>query len=582
MADTKIITVIDDTSPLDRKAKEWRLKSNLVMLYNHYANAADLELDYTKFSNMTKPQRKESNKQSIIIYGEDNYARYDKLKASLDKKDNDNTIDEYKPNTIVKVPDIDNATIAFESALDKDFIHDINRNEYRVYVQEDNSDYDLVDNMDIIKESVDSVLSSSNMDADTKVFPMFTPEEIKFYSTNFDGTPRFTAKQNLRLKNNVWLESYKNMINGNDKSYDSKAWESTIKQLYEAGDLQNLLLYGWNPFIRPTKVNIENASNRTKNFYKSKTNNIKFISLESYSINEDTNEIPNKCNLALIAVLNGSNIDSLGVTNNINNLNDVYKLIGNESVSSMHINSNDNIEVYVAYDESGALFNNLIKNKDSNIKSNSLGIRDYNKEALKRYLALNYSALSESPVWFDIYQGSYKDMNITSRLNFVNKVLNKHNTIHTMIMDEAVTTNEFPIEFNKDGDLLISKGRKINYDGEYSRTHLALKLYAKNNNITGMKYCICKLWYLNILLEERIHDKKSTPAQIKSANKTRAKILNDINKYSDIILKNDPDFDIIKTYDNSPFNNDKVRISSSTLDHTYNWIKKLVTPTPKH
>lgn len=581
MADTKIITVINDTSPLDRKAKEWRLKSNLVMLYNHYANAADLELDYTKFSNMTKPQRKESNKQSIIIYGEDNYARYDKLKASLDKKDSDNTIDEYQPNTIVKVPDIDNATIAFESALDKDFIYDINRNEYRVYVQEDNSNYDLVDNMDIIKESVDSVLSSSNMDADTKVFPMFTPEEIKFYSTNFDGTPRFTAKQNLRLKNNVWLESYKNMINGNDKSYDSKAWESTIKQLYEAGDLQNLLLYGWNPFIRPTKVNIENASNRTKNFYKSKTDNIKFISLESFSINEDTNAIPNKCNLALIAVLNGSNIDSLGVTNNINNLNDVYKLIGNESVTSMHINSNDNIEVYVAYDESGTLFNNLIKNKESNIKSNSLNIKDYNKEALKRYLALNYSALSESPVWFDIYQGSYKDMNITGKLNFINKVLNKHNTIHTMIMDEAVTTNEFPIEFNKDGDLLISKGRKINYDGEYSRTHLALKLYAKNNNITGMKYCICKLWYLNILLEERIHDKKSTPAQIKSANKTRAKILNDINKYSDIVLKNDPDFDIIKTYDSSPFNNDKVRISSSTLDHTYNWIKKLVTPT-KH
>lgn len=576
MADTKIVTVIDDTSPLDRRAKEWRLKSNLVMLYSKYANAAELELDHTKFINMTKPQRKESNKQSMIIYGEDNYTRYDKLKASLDHKEINNTIDEYKPDN-VKLPDIDNATIAFESALDKDFIHDINSNEYRVYVQEDNSDYDLVDNMELIKESVDSVLSSSNMDADTKVFPMFTPEEIKHYSTNYDGTPRFTAKQNLRLKNSVWIESYKNMLNGNDKYYDSKAWESTIKHLYEEGDLQNLILYGWNPYIRPTNENIEDASNRTKNFYKSKTNNIKFISLESYDINEDANTIPNKCNLALIAVMNGSNIDSLGITNDINNLNNVYRLIGNESVSSMHINSNDNIEVYVAYDESGKLFNNLIKHKESNIKAESLNIKDYNKEALKRYLILNYSVLSESPVWFDIYKGIYKDMNIAGKLNFVNKVLNKHQTIHTMIMDEAVTTNEFPIEFNKDGDLLISKGRKINCDGEYSRTHLALKLYAKNNNITGMKYCICKLWYLNILLEEKIHDKKSTPAQIKAANRTRAKILNDINKYSDIVLKNEPDFDIIKTYDNSPFNNDKVRISNSTLDHTYNWVKKLVT-----
>ena len=92
-----------------------------------------------------------------------------------------------------------------------------------------------------------------------------------------------------------------------------------------------------------------------------------------------------------------------------------------------------------------------------------------------------------------------------------------------------------------------------------------------------MKYCICKLWYLNTKLEEKIHDKKTTIVEKKKAEKARSKIVNDITKYSQIVLKKDPNFDIIKSYQNSPFNDDKIRIPTSTLDHTIEWIKRILT-----
>ena len=99
-------------------------------------------------------------------------------------------------------------------------------------------------------------------------------------------------------------------------------------------------------------------------------------------------------------------------------------------------------------------------------------------------------------------------------------------------------------------------------------------MYEESNNIVGMKYCICKLWYLNIILEDKIHDKNTNSKTKESCVKSRAKIMNDIKKYTPIVLKHDPNFDILKTYQNSPFNNDKIVIKSTTLFYIYKLIKR--------
>ena len=215
----------------------------------------------------------------------------------------------------------------------------------------------------------------------------------------------------------------------------------------------------------------------------------------------------------------------------------------------------------------------LIRNQGENKYSSTI--------ALKYLLASFINTFDKTIPIFKVFSGKYKKFNEDCLGLYILYCLytDKNYTSSlesTNIFSEANTTNEFPVEFNKDGDLLISKGRKIDFEGEYSRTHLALKIYEKNNNIVGMKYCICKLWYLNTKLEEKIHDKKTTIEEKKKAEKARSKIVNDITKYSQIVLKKDPNFDIIKSYQNSPFNDDKIRIPTSTLDHTLEWIKRIL------
>ena len=139
-----------------------------------------------------------------------------------------------------------------------------------------------------------------------------------------------------------------------------------------------------------------------------------------------------------------------------------------------------------------------------------------------------------------------------------------------------VEAKEFPIQFSDDGDLLISKGFNVNFEGEYSRCHMAMQQYAKAKNVEGMKYCLCKLWYLNILLEEKIHKDRNDKDKLKEYHKARAKIVNDISTYMKTIQKYDKKFDILKEYQESPFNDQTVKIKRSTLLYGIDLVKKII------
>lgn len=136
-------------------------------------------------------------------------------------------------------------------------------------------------------------------------------------------------------------------------------------------------------------------------------------------------------------------------------------------------------------------------------------------------------------------------------------------------------TKDFPIQFNQDGDLLISKGKDLDFEGEFSRTHLALQQYEKAKDIEGMKYSLCKLWYMNIVLEENIHD-PSKKDNIKEYHKARAKIINDLKKYMKIVMKYDNTFNIVEEYKNSPFDNSTIKIKKSTINYLLELIKHII------
>ena len=79
-----------------------------------------------------------------------------------------------------------------------------------------------------------------------------------------------------------------------------------------------------------------------------------------------------------------------------------------------------------------------------------------------------------------------------------------------------------------------------------------------------MKYELARLYFMNYLLEKRIYSnrfKKNIDKNIK----TRARILNDFNKYIKVVLTKEPDFNFAKYYETSPFYANTIEIKRGTI-----------------
>lgn len=183
---------------------------------------------------------------------------------------------------------------------------------------------------------------------------------------------------------------------------------------------------------------------------------------------------------------------------------------------------------------------------------------------------------------YKIYTGSPAKYSANKVSEFMNKlatsiVKTESNVLAPFLGISSIKeAKEFPVQFTDDGDLLISKGKDIDFEGEYSRIHIALVEYDKANNTEAMKYCLCKLWYMNIVLEERIHEDKADKVKVKEYHKARAKILNDVKTYMKKVQKSDKNFDMLKEYNESPFNSETIKIRRSTLLYTIDLFKRII------
>lgn len=140
---------------------------------------------------------------------------------------------------------------------------------------------------------------------------------------------------------------------------------------------------------------------------------------------------------------------------------------------------------------------------------------------------------------------------------------------------------EFPIQFDKEGNLLIKNLKKLDYEAEYAKSHKLLKEYQKSNNIEGMKYELSKLWMINCLIEEKLNSKKfkelpSMAIISSNAHKARAKIINDFKYYLAIIMKADEGFNFTDYYDKSPFSQATIKIDATTMDYVGKMIKTFI------
>lgn len=122
---------------------------------------------------------------------------------------------------------------------------------------------------------------------------------------------------------------------------------------------------------------------------------------------------------------------------------------------------------------------------------------------------------------------------------------------------------EFPIQFDKDGNLFVKNIKKRDYEAEYSKSHKLLKKYEESGNIDGIKYELCRLWAMNAVIEEKLHSKKSSDTS--KEVKARAKILNDFNYYLKKVLDSESDFNFEEYYSKSPYNDAVIKINRSTI-----------------
>jgi hypothetical protein len=137
---------------------------------------------------------------------------------------------------------------------------------------------------------------------------------------------------------------------------------------------------------------------------------------------------------------------------------------------------------------------------------------------------------------------------------------------NAMISESVISENkEFPVQFDKDGNLLIKNYKKLDYNQEYQLSHIALKTYYKSNNIEAIKYELARLWFLNSVLMVKIRDDKTPDTEKAQYEKIRAWVMNDFTSYHKKLIYMEPGFNFSKYYENSPFSDVKIQINHSTI-----------------
>lgn len=238
--------------------------------------------------------------------------------------------------------------------------------------------------------------------------------------------------------------------------------------------------------------------------------------------------------------------------------------------------------------------NDLYKLQNDNIYKIYEGItKDYNKSNVDKLIeSLIYKVkhineslqLVNESQYIDYLCENINDINTLLYLDEKSDLLSESTKvvyeeyIHPYIDIYINEAKEFPVQFDTEGNLLIKSIKKIDYRAEYFNSHELLKEYSKANNLEGVKYELSKLWFLNNLLEDKLfrNKKKITKEEQTEYFNVRAKILNDFKKYIKEILNKDEEFNFTEYYNNSPFSDATVKISTSTLKHASSYLKELL------
>lgn len=176
----------------------------------------------------------------------------------------------------------------------------------------------------------------------------------------------------------------------------------------------------------------------------------------------------------------------------------------------------------------------------------------------------------------EVFRGNPKDFKSSEINKRINKLKRSNLKIYDKFLNESYIeeAKSFPIQFDKDGNLIIKNIRKINFEQEYADSHRLLMQYNKTNAYEPMKFELAKMQFFITLLEKRIY--KQGKDKSKDELKVRARFLNDFKKYLKIVVDNDNTFNFGEYYEQSPFNDALIKINNSTLKYGWEALKYMI------
>ena len=140
-------------------------------------------------------------------------------------------------------------------------------------------------------------------------------------------------------------------------------------------------------------------------------------------------------------------------------------------------------------------------------------------------------------------------------------------------IDESTMLYEvkkFPVEFDKEGNLIIYKCKtgNIDYDDEIHDSVQLLQSYRNSSNIEGMKYELAKIWFINDCIEKSLTKKNLSSTKYKKLISSRATCINIFKTNLEYVLKYEKGFNFSSYYNNTPFSDNSIKITADTIKYT--------------
>lgn len=187
-----------------------------------------------------------------------------------------------------------------------------------------------------------------------------------------------------------------------------------------------------------------------------------------------------------------------------------------------------------------------------------------------------YFAIKSNPKAYKIFDGTVEEFDSNNARKSINKLSKTATPANESCMYEQaiLEARQIPIEINTDGDVLLTNPFP-NYSDEYFASHKLLLNYEKTNNLEGIKYELARLYYMNYIIERKLYHNKNLSKKQNNI-KTRARILNDFNKYLKYVSQREKDFNFSQYYESSPFYYHTVEVKSSTIGKIKDIIKYIL------